>query len=70
MPEVTGSWGCTMERGSGISRVFAFALVLAATSSTAYADAPAPARIDFSLSDGNTIAGFVYGESESRPLVI
>lgn len=31
---------------------------------------PAPARIDFALSDGNTMAGFVYGESETRPLVI
>lgn len=60
-----------MQRVTGGSRVFAVAVVLAtATSSAVYADPAAPARIDFSLSDGNTIAGFVYGESESRPLVI
>lgn len=39
-------------------------------SSPAAAGEPAPARIDFSLSDGNSIAGFVYGESEHQPLVI
>src|SRR5262245_7183780 len=58
----------TMERVWG-SRPFAIVLALA-LSSPAYADAPAPTRFDFSLSDGNSIAGFVYGESESRPLVI
>jgi alpha-beta hydrolase superfamily lysophospholipase len=44
------------------------ALVMA--SRLASADTPPPARLDFSLSDGNTMAGFVYGESEQRPLVI
>jgi len=58
-----------MERAIGGSRVVMVALVVAA-GSAAYADAPAPTRVDFSLSDGNSIAGFVYGESESRPLVI
>jgi pimeloyl-ACP methyl ester carboxylesterase len=29
-----------------------------------------PAEVEFSLADGNTMAGFVYGESEAKPLVI
>jgi pimeloyl-ACP methyl ester carboxylesterase len=47
----------------------ALAFVMVA-SSIAHADAPTPERIDFSLADGNTMAGFVYGESTDRPLVI
>lgn len=39
-------------------------------SPSAMAGGPAPSRIDFALSDGNTMAGFVYGESEERPMVI
>jgi alpha-beta hydrolase superfamily lysophospholipase len=39
-------------------------------SSLASADAQSPSRFDFSLADGNTMASFVYAESEARPLVI
>ncbi len=49
------------------------AVVLASVmlaASIAAADEPAPTRFDFALADGNTIAGFVYRESEQRPLVI
>lgn len=46
-----------------------FAL-LAAFGGTAAADPSAPRRVDFTLADGNTVAGFVYGESADQPLVL
>ena len=51
------------------SQVLGLALVMLA-SPLAFAGHKEPERIDFSLSDGNTLAGFVYGESEDQPLVI
>lgn len=36
----------------------------------AHADPPPPGRVDFALDDGNRIAGFVYGASEAKPLVL
>lgn len=52
-----------------VTQVFGLALVMLA-SPLAVADEAAPSRIDFALADGNTMAGFVYGESEDKPLVI
>src|SRR5688572_24153558 len=48
-------------------RAFGSALVMLAAST---ANAAEPTRVDFALDDGNTIAGFVYGQSATRPLVI
>ncbi|HEY5926692.1 MAG TPA: alpha/beta fold hydrolase [Kofleriaceae bacterium] len=42
---------------------------MVASTAASAAEAP-PTRIDFALADGNTIAGFVYGESATKPLVI
>jgi len=36
----------------------------------ARADPPAPTPVAFALSDGNTMAGYLYGESETEPLLV
>lgn len=36
----------------------------------AHADAHAPTTVQFALSDGNHMAGYVYAKSETRPLVV
>jgi pimeloyl-ACP methyl ester carboxylesterase len=51
--------------------LFCSALALiGGASSPARADRHHPDRHDFHLTDGNTMAGYVYGESPHRPLVI
>src|SRR5262245_1347032 len=68
MPEITGREEYTMKLSGG-ARLSSFVFVMT-VSAVAFADPPTPTRFDFSLADGNTIAGFVYGESEAKPLVV
>lgn len=46
------------------------ALLVALAVGSAQARAHGPDEIAFELGDGNTMAGFVYGESEEKPLVL
>jgi alpha-beta hydrolase superfamily lysophospholipase len=49
---------------------FCAGVALLGAGASAAASPNAPRRVDFTLGDGNTVAGYVYGESADRPLVV
>jgi pimeloyl-ACP methyl ester carboxylesterase len=53
-------------------RAWSWSTIVLATAAAgpALADPPAPATHEFHLSDGNTMAGYVYGGDDDRPLVL
>lgn len=52
------------------SRLLTLTVALLASSVSIARSEPQPTRVDFAVADGNTVAGFVYGQSEDRPLVV